>query len=740
MSTTAVRDTRQSIELDIDGMTCASCAARIEKKLGKVEGVDASVNYATERALVLAPTGLTAQDLIGVVEKAGYGARVPEPDAVPVDHAASYRRRLVVAAIFAVPVILLAMVTPLQFDYWQWVSFALALPVVTWAAWPFHRSAWVNARHGATTMDTLVSMGTTAATLWSTYVLLFTSAGHPAYRHHFEFSLSRHHAGTALYFEAAVGIIAFLLLGRWIEARSRRDAGASLRALLTMGAKEASVIRDGAEIRVPISEVAVGDTFVVRPGEKIATDGEVVEGQSAVDASLITGESVPVDVGPGSLVIGATINTSGRLLVRASAVGADTQLSHIARLVEQAQTGKAAVQRLADRISGIFVPVVLGLALVTLVGWLLAGAEVGFAITAAVAVLIIACPCALGLATPTALLAGTGRGSELGIVIRGPEVLEQARAIDTVVLDKTGTLTTGEMSVSSTFVVEGVSADEVTLVAAALEDHSEHPIARAVVAAAGGRTLPTVQDFTNLPGRGLAGLVDGVPHLVGNRRLLDERGVLPSAEVEQAADDAAARGATLVFVATADRVLGVLGVADTVKATSAQGIRELKALGLTPVMVTGDHEAAASAVAAELGIEQVRSSVLPAHKVDIVRELQAAGHTVAMVGDGVNDAAALTQADLGMAMGSGTDAAIAASDITLMRPDMVLAADAVRLSRATLRTIMINLFWAFFYNVVALPVAALGFLTPMIASAAMAFSSVFVVLNSLLLRRFTPRH
>ncbi|MGJ6979731.1 heavy metal translocating P-type ATPase [Aestuariimicrobium soli] len=738
MSTTTP-DTRQSIELDIDGMTCASCAARIEKKLSKVEGVDASVNYATERALVLAPTGLTAADLIAVVEKAGYGAHVPEPDAVPVDHAAAYLRRLVVAAVFAVPVIALAMIPALQFDYWQWVSLALTLPVVTWAAWPFHKSAFVNARHGATTMDTLISMGTIAATLWSTYVLLFTSGGHPAFRHHFELSLSRHHAGTAIYFEAAVGIITFLLLGRFIEARSRRDAGASLRALLTMGAKEASVVRDGVEQRVPIAEVAVGDSFIVRPGEKIATDGEVLEGHSAVDASLVTGESVPVEVGPGSAVVGATINTSGRLLVRALAVGSDTQLSHIARLVEQAQTGKAAVQRLADRISGVFVPVVLGLSLLTLLGWLVAGAEVGFAFTAAVAVLIIACPCALGLATPTALLAGTGRGSELGIVIRGPEVLEQARAIDTVVLDKTGTLTSGEMSVASRFAVEGVTADELTLIAAALEDHSEHPIGRAVVTAAEGRDLPAVVDFANQPGRGLVGTLDGVVHLVGNRRLLDDHQIVVPADLEAAANAASGRGETLVFVAAGAKALGVIGVADTVKPTSAEGIRQLKALGLTPVMVTGDHEAAARAVADELGITEVRASVLPAHKVDIVRELQASGRRVAMVGDGVNDAAALTQADLGMAMGSGTDAAIAASDITLMRPDMLLAADAVRLSRATLRTITINLFWAFFYNVAALPVAALGLLNPMIASAAMAFSSVFVVLNSLLLRRFTPR-
>ncbi|WP_022908712.1 heavy metal translocating P-type ATPase [Aestuariimicrobium kwangyangense] len=738
MTTDTVRDTRQSIELDIDGMTCASCAARIEKKLGKVEGVDASVNYATDKALVLAPTGLTAADLIKVVEEAGYGAHLPEPDSTPPDRAGAYRRRLIVAAVFAVPVILLAMVPSLQFPFWQWVSLVLTLPVVTWAAWPFHKSAWVNARHAATTMDTLISMGTSAATLWSLYALVFTSAGHPAYRHDFGFTLDRHHAGTATYFEAAVGIITFLLLGRWIEARSRRDAGAALRALLTMGAKEASIVRDGVETRLPIDQLVVGDHFVVRPGEKVATDGEVVEGNSAVDASLITGESVPVEVGPGSLVVGATINTSGRLLVRASAVGSDTQLSHIARLVEQAQTGKAAVQRLADRISGIFVPIVIGLALVTLIGWLVAGAEVGFAFTAAVAVLIIACPCALGLATPTALLAGTGRGSELGIVIRGPEVLEQARSIDTVVLDKTGTLTEGQMSVAS-HPAAGTTESQLTLVAAALENHSEHPIARAVVAAAGTRGLPEVSNFSNHPGRGVVATIDGVVHLVGNQRLLEDNGLALGAEVEDAAQAASGRGETLVFVATEHEVLGVIGVADTIKATSAEGIRQLKALGLTPVMVTGDHEAAARVVADSLGIDEVRASVLPANKVDIVREFQAQGRRVAMVGDGVNDAAALTQADLGMAMGSGTDAAIAASDITLMRPDMVLAADAVRLSRATLRTIKINLFWAFFYNVVALPVAALGFLNPMIASAAMAFSSVFVVLNSLLLRRFTPR-
>ncbi len=740
---TSQPDTRQSIELDIDGMTCASCAARIEKKLGKVDGVSASVNYATEKALVLAPVDLTAADLITVVENAGYGARIPEPDAAPVDHTPTLRRRLILSASFAIPVIALSMVPALQFDHWQWVVLALTIPVVTWAAWPFHKSAFVNAKHGATTMDTLISIGTSAAFLWSLYALLFTAAGDPSYRHEFEFSLSRHHAGTAIYFEAAVGIITFILAGRYIEARSRREAGAALRALLTMGAKEVTVLRDGAEHRVPIDQLAVGDHFLVRPGEKIATDGEVVEGNSAVDAAMITGESVPVEVGVGSPVVGATINSSGRLVVRATAIGSDTQLSHIARLVEQAQTGKAQVQRLADKISGIFVPIVIGISLLTLLVWLLTGAGFAFAMTAAVAVLIIACPCALGLATPTALLAGTGRGSELGIVIRGPEVLEQAQKIDTIVLDKTGTLTTGQMSVAEVIPASGLSEHQVLAPAAALEASSEHPIARAIVTA--HREQPAaVTEFINLPGRGVSAQVEGLTHLAGKRALLlDHQVEIPQSLIE-AADLAAGRGATVVFVAELGqgdlpgRALGVIAVSDTIKPNSAAGIQQFKALGLTPVMVTGDNEQAALTVAAELGIDQVRADVLPAHKLDVVRELQAAGHAVAMVGDGVNDAAALTQADLGMAMGSGTDAAIAASDITLMRPDMMLAADAIRLSRATLKTIRTNLFWAFFYNVVAIPVAALGYLNPMLAGAAMAFSSVFVVGNSLLLRRFSP--
>jgi Cu+-exporting ATPase len=739
-TTDRTTDRRISVDLDIEGMTCASCAARIEKRLGKLDGVSASVNYATNRALVLAPTGVTAADLVAAVEKAGYGASVHEPDAPePPDPAEGIRRRLVVAGALAVPVIAMAMVPPLQFPGWQWVSLVLATPIVTWAAWPFHRSALVNARHGATTMDTLISLGTTAAYLWSVYAMLFGHAGRIGLKHAFEFTLSRHDATMNIYFEAAAGIIAFILLGRWFEARSRRDAGAAIRTLLALGAKEVTVVRDGVEETVPAESLVVGDEFVVRPGEKVATDGVVVSGASAIDAALVTGESVPVDVSPGSAVVGATVNTTGRLVVRATRVGSETQLAQMARLVEEAQTGKAAVQRLADRVSAIFVPIVLALAAVTAVGWLVAGETLGFALTAAVAVLIIACPCALGLATPTALLVGTGRGAQLGIIIRGPEVLESTRQVDTIVLDKTGTITTGTMSVVDVVVAGGEAQDTVVRAAASVERGSEHPISKAIASL---RPDSTVADgVTNVPGRGVTGTVDlggATEVVVGSPVFMTDRRIDLPNDLADALGVAQAQGRTAVVVAWNGRARGVISVADEPRPTAAKAVAAYRELGLEPILLSGDHEAAARAAAGAVGITTVIAGVGPADKVAEVRRLQEAGRTVAMVGDGVNDAGALAQADLGVAMGSGTDAAIAASDLTLMRSDPVAAADAIRLSRATLRTIKSNLFWAFAYNVAALPIAALGLLNPMVAGAAMAFSSVFVVSNSLRLRGFRP--
>ena len=717
-----------SVELDIDGMTCASCAARIEKKLNKVDGVTASVNYATEKARVLTDAPIPVADLIAVVEQAGYHAALPDPKRPEVDHAAQLRTRVIVSAVLAVPVIALAMVPGWQFAGWQWVSLALTIPVYVWAAWPFHRSALVNARHGATTMDTLISLGTTAAFGWSLFALFFGHAGMIGYTHPFELTLQRGTGEGSIYFEAVAAIVTFLLLGRWFEARSKAKAGEAVRALLQLGATEATLLRGGVETRVPVDFLKPGDEFVVRPGEKIATDGEVVDGDSAVDASMVTGESVPVDVGPGDAVIGATVNANGRLVVKATRVGADTQLAHIARLVEQAQTGKANVQRLADRISAVFVPIVIGLAVLTWAGWLLAGAGLAFASSAAVAVLIIACPCALGLATPTALLVGTGRGAQLGIVIKGPEVLERTRSIGAIVLDKTGTVTSGEMAVVDTF---GPDGDWLGLAGAA-ESASEHPIARAIAE----RAVPgaTVTEFTNLPGRGIRAQVNGHQVLVGTPALVAE--AAPEAAVTAAFEAAQAKGHTAVLVAVDGALAGMIAVADTVKPTSAEAVAQLKALHLTPVLLTGDSVAVAETVAEQVGIDTVIADVLPADKLAEIRRLQADGTQVAMVGDGVNDSAALAQADLGIAMGTGTDAAIAASDLTLMRGDLRLAATAIRLSRATLATIKTNLFWAFAYNVAAIPLAASGYLNPMIAGAAMAFSSVFVVLNSLRLRTF----
>ncbi len=759
---------RHEVELAISGMTCASCANRVERKLNKLDGVRATVNYATEKATVSYADGVAPDTLIGQVEAAGYSAALPPAPADTGDTATtgetgagarggmsgdltanaeadsddtalrSLRQRLIGAAVLSVPVILLAMVPPLQFTYWQWISLTLAAPVVVWAAWPFHRAAWTNLRHGAATMDTLISMGTLAALLWSLYALLFGGAGVPGMTHPFEFTIARADGGANIYLEVAAGVTTFILAGRYFESRAKRRAGAALHALLELGAKDVSVLRDGVEQRVPVAELAVGDRFVVRPGEKIATDGVVEDGSSAVDESMLTGESVPVEVAPGDSVAGATVNAGGRLIVRVSQVGRDTQLAQMARLVEQAQTGKARVQRLADRVSGVFVPIVIALALGTLVFWLVSGAPASAAFTAAVAVLIIACPCALGLATPTALLVGTGRGAQLGILIKGPEVLESTRRIDTVVLDKTGTVTTGRMELVDVHTADGEDPTGVLRLAGALENASEHPVAAAVARGAAERVgeLPAVEEFASVEGLGVEGVVDGAAVVVGRPALLERWSLeLPPelAEVRAAAEE---KGRTAIVVAADGRVRAVLSVADTVKPGSAEAVTRLTELGLSPVLLTGDNEAVARAVADEVGIDEVFAEVLPADKVAVVERLRSEGRAVAMVGDGINDAPALAAADLGLSMGTGTDVAIEAADLTLVRGDLRVAADAIRLSRRTLGTIKGNLFWAFAYNVAALPLAAAGLLNPMIAGAAMALSSVFVVSNSLRLRTF----
>jgi Cu+-exporting ATPase len=777
--------TMSSTDLVIGGMTCASCAARVEKKLNKLDGVSATVNLATETARVSFPDAVTVADLIATVERTGYTAALParrDPGAGPgvgpgvsQEDSGSPRRRLVVSLALAVPVTVLAMVPAAQFPGWQWVSLALATPVATWGAWPFHRAAAVNARHGAATMDTLVSVGVTAAYLWSLYALAFGGAGRIGDRMTFSWLASGNGTG-ATYLEVAVGVTALILLGRYLEARARRQAGTALAALLDLGAKQATVLRDGQEVTVAADALVVGDEFVIRPGEKVATDGVVVAGRSAVDTSMLTGEPVPAEAGPGDTVTGGCVNVGGRLVVRATRVGADTQLAQMARLVTQAQAGKARVQRLADRVSAVFVPVVLVIAAATLAGWLAAGGSATSAFTAAVAVLIIACPCAMGLATPTAILVGTGRGAQLGILIKGPEVLENTRQVDTIVLDKTGTVTTGQMTLTDVVAAPGVDESELLRYAGAVESASEHPIGAAITAGvrlrltpaltppdgcdneppmtgpvpqpsaqrlgrhpADTSPLPDISDFSSHSGQGVSAVVDDHAVLIGRPTwLADEWALTIPSGLARTADEAEAKGQTAAFVAWDGAVRGVLVVADTVKPTSPAAIRRLRALGLHPLLLTGDNERAARTVAASVGIDDVIAGVLPADKLDVIKQLQAEGRTVAMAGDGVNDAAALAQADLGLAMGTGTDAAIEAADLTLVSGDLSSVPDAIELSRKTLKTIKGNLAWAFGYNIAAIPLAASGLLNPMIAAAAMAFSSVFVVTNSLRLRRFRP--
>ena len=734
----------ESVELDIGGMTCAACAMRIEKKLNKLDGVSATVNYATEKARVSTPLGFDPQTLIAEVARTGYTATLPveivkEPDRETDDpELRSLRTRLVGSIVLSVPVIAMAMIPALQFTYWQWASLVLAAPVVVWAAWPFHRAALVNLRHGAATMDTLVSVGTLAAFGWSLYALFLGTAGLPGMTHPFEFSIAPGDGADNIYLEVAAGVTTFVLAGRYFEKRSKRQAGAALRAMLELGAKDVVVVRDDVETRIPVAELVIGDVFVVRPGEKIATDGVIVDGTSAVDASMLTGESVPVEVGAGDTVVGATLNAGGRLLVRANRVGSDTQLSRMARLVEDAQSGKADVQRLADKVAGVFVPIVIGIAVATLAGWLGAGFPVTAAFTAAVAVLIIACPCALGLATPTALLVGTGRGAQLGILIRGPEVLESTRAVDTIVLDKTGTVTTGRMTLLDVHPAVGTDRTEVLRMAGAVEHASEHPIAQAIARSATDEvgSLPVVASFRSLEGVGAQGMVQGHQVLVGRKSLLADHAVDIDPELTAAQADIESAGRTAVLVAWDGAARGVLGIADAVKTSSAAAIEQFRELGLTPVLLTGDNRTVADRVAHEVGIDSVHAEVSPQGKVEVIAQLQAEGRVVAMVGDGVNDAAALATADLGLAMGTGTDVAIEAADITLVRGDLRSAAVAIRLASRTLGTIRTNLFWAFAYNVAAIPLAALGLLNPMLAGGAMVLSSVFVVSNSLRLRTF----
>ena len=738
------------VELDIQGMTCASCVNRVEKKLGKLDGVAATVNLPLEQAYVTVPAGITDEQLVDTVNAAGYTASVRAPRAAEpdVEHAAAQLRpRLILAAVLTVPVFLVSMVPAFQFPNWGWAAAILSLPVVTWAAWPFHRAAAINARHLASTMDTLVSLGVAAAYLFSAWQLLAEPGmtAHPGMEG----------MSGGLYFEVASVVTTFLLLGRYLEANAKHKAGDALQSLLNLGAKDATVLRGGREQQIPADQLQVGDVMVVRPGEKIATDGVVIDGDSAVDTSLVTGESVPVEVAPDSRVTGATINTSGRLLVRATRVGSQTTLAQMARLVSQAQTGKAPIARLADRISAVFVPVVLAVAVLTFVLWLLLagpdvdGGHLRQAFTAAVAVLVIACPCALGLATPVGLLTGSGRGAQLGLLIRGPQVLEDTRTVDTILLDKTGTVTTGALAVDSVLAFPGISRHELLRLAGALEAASEHPVARAIASAAASAAdaagtrdddggLPSVRGFSSAPGGGVSGTVEGRYVMAGRGGWLSQEGILLDAAQQAELAAAEESGATAICVAVDGTPAGIISLRDTVKEGSAAAVARLKELGLRPILLTGDNAAVAAQVAAAVGIapDDVYAGVLPEGKVEAVRRLQAEGATVAMAGDGVNDAAALAQADLGIAMGSGTDVAIEAADLTVMGSDLAQVAQAIELSRKTLATIKTNLFWAFFYNAVGIPVAALGLLNPMIAGAAMAASSVLVVANSLRLRSF----
>lgn len=732
------------VELEIGGMTCASCATRIERKLNRLDGIEATVNYATEKARVKSSSALDIQALIATVASAGYTATAPLPpeSSAPdtttskTDEVALLRTRLIISAALGIPVALLSMIPALQFTNWQWLALTLAAPVAVWGALPFHRAAWVNARHGATTMDTLVSVGVLAAFGWSLYALFFGTAGEPGMRMSFSFIAMRGSGASEIYLEVASAVTIFLLAGRYVEARAKRESGAALRALLELGAREAIVLTNGVEARVAVSALAIGDRFVTRPGEKIATDGLVVEGASAVDRSMLTGESVPVEVAVGDRVVGATVNVGGRLVVEVTRIGSETELARLGRLVEEAQTGKAEAQRLADRVSAVFVPIVFGLAALTFIGWLVLDGSIEAAFTAAIATLIVACPCALGLATPTALLVGTGRGSQLGILIRGPQVLEHTRRVDTIVLDKTGTVTTGEMTVVSAIPIGAATTETLLSLAASAEAGSEHPVGRAIVSAA-GESIAAAESFVATAGAGVQAIVDGSAVIVGRATwLADDWGLPLPRELQASVDVAELAGRTVLIVAADGELRGAIIVSDTVKPSSTGAVARFAALGLSPVLLTGDNAGAAAAVGAEVGIADVRSGVTPQGKLDVIRELQAEGRVVAMVGDGVNDAAALAAADLGIAMGTGTDAAIAASDVTVLRGDLLAVVDAIRLSRSTLGTIKGNLFWAFAYNVAAIPIAMLGLLNPVIAGAAMAFSSVFVVTNSLRLRRF----